>query len=47
MLMRKKVLSDLINLTKVGIAATDEILAVLPRSLMWGSKQINDFERTY
>ena len=44
--MRQKVLPDLINLTKVGIVAPDEISAVLLRSLVWGSEQINDFEKT-
>ena len=42
----KKVLPDLIILTKVGAVATDEISSVLLRSLVWGSEQINDFERT-
>ena len=39
------VLPDLINLTKVGVVATDEISTILLRSLVWGSEQINDFER--
>ena len=38
------VLPDLNNLTKVGVVATDEILAVLLRSLVWGSEQINDLK---
>ena len=42
----KKVLPDLINLTKVGVVATDEISAVLLRSLLQGSEHIHDFERT-
>ena len=46
MLMCQKNLPDLINLTKVGVVAPDEILAILLRSLVWGSQQINDFERT-
>ena len=41
-----KNLPDLISLTKVSVVAPDEILAILLRSLVWGSKQINDFERT-
>ena len=36
---------DLINLTKVGVVAPDEISAVLFRSLFWGSEQIHDFEK--
>ena len=39
-------LPDMINLTKVGVVATDEISTVLLRSLVWGSDQINDFGRT-
>ena len=46
MLMHQNVLPDLINLTKVGVVAIDEILTVLFRSLVCGSEQINDFERT-
>ena len=42
----KKVLPDLINLTKVDVVAPDEISAVLLRALVWGSRQINDFEIT-
>ena len=37
--------SNLLNLTKVGVVATDEVSAVLLRSLEWGSEQTNDFER--
>ena len=33
------------NLTKLGVVAPDEISAVLHRSLVWGSRQINDIER--
>ena len=39
------VLPDLISLTNDGVVATDEISAVLLRSLVWGSEQINDFEK--
>ena len=46
MFMRQKVLPDLINLTKVGVVAPDETLAVLLRSFVWGSQQISEFERT-
>ena len=42
----KKVLPDFINLTKVGVVSTDEISAVLLRSLLLGSEQLHDFERT-
>ena len=35
-----KELPDMINLTKVGVVATDEISAVLLRSLVWGGEQI-------
>ena len=41
-----KALPDLINLTKVGVVAPDEISAALLWSLVWGSEQIHDFERT-
>ena len=41
-----KNLPDLISLTKVSVVASDEILAILLRALVWGSEQINDFERT-
>ena len=42
----KKVLPDLMYLPKVDVVAADEIPAVLLRALVWGSKHINDFERT-
>ena len=44
--LRDHVLPDLINLTKVGVFATDEISTVLLRSLVRGSEQLNDYERT-
>ena len=37
--------SKIFFLTKVGVVATDEISAVLLRSLVWGNEQINYFER--
>ena len=42
----KKVLPDLIDLTKVDVDAPDKVSAVLLRALVWASKQINDFEIT-
>ena len=46
MLMRQKGSSRLDNLTMVDVVAPDEISVVLLRSLVWGSEQVNDFERT-
>ena len=43
--MRQKGSSKL-DESKVGVVATDEISAVLLRSLVWGSEQICDLERT-
>ena len=44
--MRQKDSSRLVNLTKVGVVAPDEISPVLLMSLVWGREQINDFKRT-